>query len=83
MDNTRILSVSELVGVIKGLRENLDFSDALRWLKEGKRVQRADWGHYLVRVGDTGIMDFYPDSDAGFKWRARSSDLLASDWRVV
>lgn len=80
MDNTLTLSESEL---LNEPTQNLDFSDALLWLKDGKRVQRAAWGHYLVRVGDTGIMDFYRDSNEGFKWQARNSDLLASDWRVV
>jgi len=68
----------EIVSVVRG---TMDFSDALRALKDGKRVRRAVWGPgYRVAINqDTGeICD--PDGQPGSP--LEDKDILADDWSI-
>ena len=60
----------------------MDFSTALRFLKEGCRIRRSDWeeGEYLF-LKDSIIYLFWDDRD----WIEEliSKDLLATDWEVM
>ena len=77
----------------------MDFGDALRTLKEGKRVSRAGWngkGMWLeLQVPDAGskmtlpyVYLNYPDNaqntpGARVPWLASQTDMLAEDWGIV
>ncbi len=77
----------------------MDFSDALRALKDGKRVARAGWngkGMWLL-LAPGGLVSGYDGRDmeaqpyVGMKtaqgtwvpWLCSQTDLLADDWQVV
>ena len=68
----------------------MDFSDALRALKDGKRIQRASWKNfkaylYLRKMklrSDLLVlhtMDKMPEKE----WMPTLHDMLAEDWRIV
>lgn len=69
--------------VTGGETEGLDFSDALLWMKEGKRVTRKGFFYHSVRL--TNIAGFVADRDDGEaqNWTPCTDDLLATSWRVV
>lgn len=76
-----------------------DFSDALIWLKEGNRVQRAGWngkGQFVQMeefpANDFGSLGvplqacFVLKNAQGFRvpgWVPSLGDLMATDWQVV
>ena len=68
----------------------IDFSEALRALKAGKRIQRTSWKNYkafiYLRENKFGriflvlhTMDKMPEKE----WMPSLSDLLAEDWAVI
>lgn len=69
----------------------MDFGDALRALKSGKRVQRLGWaktGRWIelcVPPKEPSFLQInYPDNpNIHFSWLAAQLDVLAEDWRVV
>lgn len=74
--------------------EAADFSDALMWLKEGKRVARAVWPRskrlylhkrsVMTHGGNTTETNLrFETSNGGGSWIPDSCDLLATDWQVV
>jgi hypothetical protein len=73
--------------------ELTDFGWALAQLREGKRVQRANWngpGQYLeLQTPDENskmtLPYIYIRTVDGFlvPWLASQSDMLYEDWRVV
>jgi hypothetical protein len=61
----------------------LDFSDALKALREGKKIRRASWGH-TVMVHIVKGMFYYPHTDFSIKsLRLEVDELLAEDWEIV
>jgi hypothetical protein len=78
------------------MMENMNFGEALAQLKLGRRVQRAGWNGWLLRIPiwyapQSSIEEFTPlpwigieTADGGFvPWLASQTDLLAEDWSVV
>ena len=81
------------------MNELMDFSMALKRLKEGAKLQRSGWngvGLWLtLQVPDVNskmtlpyIYISYPDDakttpGAKVPWLASQTDLLADDWQVV
>ncbi|EFN1987063.1 DUF2829 domain-containing protein [Escherichia coli] len=78
--------------------EAADFSDALMWLKEGKKVARREWKGekqfcWLVLAGSVNLHDIqvpYGDhfvlkdaQNMDSVWLPSVDDLLACDWFVV
>jgi hypothetical protein len=75
----------------------LDFSDALRAMKDGKKVRRAVWdisrddnwqGSYamIVEVGgrfDPQIVIGYPDHEILRPFTGGQWDLLSEDWEIA
>ena len=77
----------------------MDFGDALRALKQGKRLSRTGWngkGLWLeLQVPDAGskmtlpyVYLNYPDNaqntpGARVPWLASQTDMLAEDWGIV
>jgi hypothetical protein len=72
----------------------MDFGDAIRTLKEGKRVAREGWngkGQWLKlatssMVGQSTLLPFiYICTVQGeiVPWLASQTDMLAEDWMVV
>lgn len=71
-----------------------DFSDALMWLKEGRRVARAGWRNDKYLFLSTCQWSTHAGSheeqkikfranNSGGDWAAMSDDMLATDWLVV
>ena len=73
----------------------MDFSDALRAVKEGKHVRRAIWEeHYTggwlfldaVRTADgatySQLLVGFPDGRTG-SFSGANADLLADDWELA
>lgn len=76
--------------------EEADFSDALMWLKEGKRIARKGWngkGQYCYMVPEYYAPECAKTYGAYFvlknaqniivPWVPSVGDLLATDWVVV
>jgi hypothetical protein len=74
------------------MEHTMDFGDAIRALKTGKRVRRAGWngkGMWLkLRLGRP-IDDMRPyiemkdAQDMLVPWLASQTDMLAVDWEIV
>lgn len=62
-----------------------DFTVALRWLREGKRVARDGWSNGELWVGLVAPYLYLTTEDNGIQiyWQAPQTDLLAEDWRIV
>jgi hypothetical protein len=74
------------------VQTNLDFSDALKFLRAGKNISRATWQHgpivpYIYAVPNTFGIDediFLVDEDGTIEeWFATTADVMAKDWMVV
>lgn len=78
--------------------ESMDFSDALKHVKEGRRVQRSKWngkGMYLEMVDNGRFQRPYKSYEVEpfvvmftaqgtwVPWTCSQADLLAEDWEVV
>lgn len=76
----------------------MDFGDAIKLLKQGKRVQREGWNgknQYIelatnisyinaehIAIGNKAIA-FVGTSGVQIGWLASQADMLAEDWKVV
>ena len=71
-----------------------DFSDAVMWLKEGRRVARAGWPSdkhlFMSRCQWTTHAGFHEQkkiqfraANSGGDWSASSDDMLATDWLAL
>lgn len=71
--------------------ETLTFSQALDWMKEGKRVRRNVWreGQYLIvskfntKLNGYTQFELHQDEGSTFGWSIAVADLLSNDWTVV
>lgn len=75
----------------------MDFSDALRFLKLGRRMQRAGWsgtGQYVRLLEDWRTGDMEPQLVGAMfvlrntqgvlvSWVPSIEDLLAQDWQIA
>ena len=78
-------------------REPMDFGEAIRKLKEGKKVARQGWngkGMYitLIPAGNASFQGYDMQDCIGMKtandvmqpgWLASQNDMLAEDWCIV
>ncbi|HXK19942.1 MAG TPA: MW1434 family type I TA system toxin [Polyangiaceae bacterium] len=64
--------------------EQMDFGDAVRALKEGKRVARASWPKMVLQFTDGQVLRDR-DGNSGKKdyWLPSQNDVLAEDWEIV
>jgi hypothetical protein len=62
----------------------MDFGEALKSLKAGKPVRRAQWPEDVsLRLGNVADAEAKPALVLGRAWRFQNDDLLADDWTVV
>lgn len=58
-----------------------DFQQAIKWLKEGKKVRRKYWNKdYAVYLSEGGI--WYKERDAEFRNTFYVGDFEATDWEI-
>lgn len=61
------------------------FEEALRELREGNEIRRAEWVTKLVKIYES-ILFCYPSKESYYVDLAESfsiDDILAEDWEVV
>lgn len=59
----------------------MNFEDAVRCLKEGKRIMRATWSSAYLKIENQKVkmgMGFRPT----WHYKFRDNDLFANDWRA-
>lgn len=72
---------------------NIDFGQAIRFLKQGKQVSRAGWNgknmYLSLQVPDTNSKMSLPyiyirTADGHLvPWLASQTDMLSNDWQVI
>ena len=73
------------------VRVGMDFSDALRYIKAGRKVQRAGWngkGMHLELVipydpVNLPYVQMWTADRRWVPWLCSQTDLLANDWQEV
>ncbi len=72
------------------LQKNMNFGDAIKALKQGKKVSRTGWNGkamYVRFVDSTDSLNKHfelQNTRGSFDtWVASASDTLAEDWRIV
>jgi hypothetical protein len=70
------------------LKANRNFSDALMWLFDGKRVTRAGWnagGQYVELAHGPGMVFLALTNAQGHRspWTPSTGDLFANDWVAI
>lgn len=68
---------------------SMDFSDALRLMRQGRRMYRHDWvvnkprAQHVWMLGDKLILVIHKTRGrAAAEWTPEQKDLLANDWKV-
>lgn len=65
----------------------MDFSEALKWLKDGGKATRNSWpsGMYVTLTSEMGlsVVQIEPDGRWVRAWMAPSEDLLSDDWLIA
>lgn len=72
-------------------KETFDFSEALRRMKEGKKVKRKEWdkGMYIYFVAKRSLLCLIDESEKQKIWYDNFEeffsieDVLATDWEEV
>lgn len=71
----------------KGLGDQMSFSHALAYLKQGARIARASWANGIYLHLDNGIIRWINSTIQPQKfcceWTAGQESIMADDWRVV
>jgi hypothetical protein len=61
---------------------NMDFSEALQWMFDGREVYRMSSPNWRLRIEGANIIA--QGSGGGWRFaRLDDTDILASDWRLV
>ncbi len=59
-----------------------DIKQAAKWMKEGKRVKRADWRAEFGTISTQGLI-YWLNDDSKPKGYFSTTDLLADDWQLA
>jgi hypothetical protein len=56
---------------------------AAKWMLDGKRVRRADWGKSSVTFNMGDLDECYVLDDLGATAQISAEELLAEDWEIA
>jgi len=62
----------------------MKFEEALKLLKEGKRLTRKEWSKIHLVIINNELMEYYGrGSMMGKSLELYSDDILAEDWEII
>jgi hypothetical protein len=63
---------------------SLDFPEAIRELRDGRRITRSEWGDVEIYGHLNGeFLSLHKADGKNYKWIVNDGDLLANDWKVL
>lgn len=66
------------------VRQELDFSQAVRRIADGQKVTRIEWqNEQIFGYTKDGLLMLHKDDGLDYKWIISTGDILAIDWIVL